>query len=510
VVACGCENRVTYLISAFRDPRAPQPLLQPRPARCGEGGAAAAVTAAEPEVSCPQRPPIHRLYTTPPVSVVVPADALVGGCAAPEQWPDVVARLAGLLGVSDPDRNGWRRRRPAAGSLAGRRQGDRQRGLRLPPSTAGTWACWTSSPSSPMSTGTGGSGALTRARRPDQERVRTRLPCIERLKMPELPEPAGSRLVKKTKPTCSRGKKSMSDPKPSMPPASHRNCGTLAHALDAGCADDHDHGGESMGVRPRPGVVAVSATGDEVVVHLRRPEDLIAADPTGLLDDDGDRARTVPGVEELLAELLGRRRVGRGATVVLTVPASVLDEDVPGRLEAGVRRWAERRAEQLERERHVDRDEPPRRAHTPPHRGREDAQERRGGEARRRADRDDLDRRPQPRQRPAQRGNQRAERAERRDGREVAGDEVRHPVGETCEPRPTVSSLIVVSRPRRRGGSPATAGRGGAELSSSIVCSAMSSLPGEPCRLSSATAGQEALLISPIPEPVRVTLGLPT
>lgn len=91
----------------------------------------------------------------------------------------------------------------------------------------------------------------------------------------------------------------------------------------------------------------------EIVVHLRRPEELLAVDRIRLLDEGGDHERTVAGVDELLAELLGRRRVGRRARVVLTLPSAVLDGDVARRLEAGVRRWGARRAEQIERERYV-------------------------------------------------------------------------------------------------------------------------------------------------------------
>lgn len=91
----------------------------------------------------------------------------------------------------------------------------------------------------------------------------------------------------------------------------------------------------------------------EIVVNLRSPEELFTASPTGLLDDDGDRARTVAGVDELLAELMGRRRVGRRQRVVLTVPSAVLTEDTARRLVAGVARWGARRAEGVEREARV-------------------------------------------------------------------------------------------------------------------------------------------------------------
>ncbi len=91
----------------------------------------------------------------------------------------------------------------------------------------------------------------------------------------------------------------------------------------------------------------------EIVVHLRRPEELLTADPTRLLDDDGDQARTVAGVDELLGELLGRRRAARGKRVVLTLPSAVISDDAARRLVTGVARWSGRRAEQVEREARV-------------------------------------------------------------------------------------------------------------------------------------------------------------
>ena len=91
----------------------------------------------------------------------------------------------------------------------------------------------------------------------------------------------------------------------------------------------------------------------EIVVHLHRPEDLLTTDPTGLLGDDGDQARTVTGVDEMLAELLGRSRVARKQRVVLTLPAAAFDDDIARRLAAAVARWSARRIDQVEREARV-------------------------------------------------------------------------------------------------------------------------------------------------------------
>jgi hypothetical protein len=91
----------------------------------------------------------------------------------------------------------------------------------------------------------------------------------------------------------------------------------------------------------------------EVVVHLSCPEELLTTDPAKLLDDDGDQVRTVPGVDELLAKLLGRRRVARQKQVVLTLPSAVLTHSSARRLKAGVARWSARRLAYVEHESQV-------------------------------------------------------------------------------------------------------------------------------------------------------------
>jgi hypothetical protein len=97
-------------------------------------------------------------------------------------------------------------------------------------------------------------------------------------------------------------------------------------------------------------------TGVPVVVRLRRPEEMVTVDPAGLLDDDGEDTRTVPAVEEILSEVLSRRRVGRRDRLVLEMPAAAAGADVAAttaRLERALRRWAQRRLEGVEREAHV-------------------------------------------------------------------------------------------------------------------------------------------------------------
>jgi len=92
-------------------------------------------------------------------------------------------------------------------------------------------------------------------------------------------------------------------------------------------------------------------SGTPVVVHLRRPGDLVAVDPTVLLEDDD--ARTAPGADEVLDELLTRGRVGRGGRLVLTLPAAGLAPDreaTEALLTTTLRRWCRRRLEATERE----------------------------------------------------------------------------------------------------------------------------------------------------------------
>jgi hypothetical protein len=92
-------------------------------------------------------------------------------------------------------------------------------------------------------------------------------------------------------------------------------------------------------------------SGTPVVVHLRRPADLVAVDPARLMEDDD--ARTVPGADEVLDELLTRGRLGRGDRLVLTLPAAGIGPDRAATetlLVTALRRWCRRRLETTERE----------------------------------------------------------------------------------------------------------------------------------------------------------------
>jgi hypothetical protein len=91
---------------------------------------------------------------------------------------------------------------------------------------------------------------------------------------------------------------------------------------------------------------------DEVVVHLCRPEELFAVDPTALLHDPaGSRIR--PGIDELLDELLARPQGHRSPQLVVTLPSDEVADDTAPRLTTAVSRWCVQRIEQDERETRV-------------------------------------------------------------------------------------------------------------------------------------------------------------
>lgn len=107
---------------------------------------------------------------------------------------------------------------------------------------------------------------------------------------------------------------------------------------------------------PQPSSSSTTDRREELVVHLRRPEDLVSVEPGDLLDDtpDAGPVRSVPGVEEILGELLGRPHLRRRRRVVLTLPAAALaDPATAPRLVSTVARWTRARAVRTERETRV-------------------------------------------------------------------------------------------------------------------------------------------------------------
>lgn len=86
---------------------------------------------------------------------------------------------------------------------------------------------------------------------------------------------------------------------------------------------------------------------EELVVHLRRPADLVVVEPLDAMDDEGP-VRLVSGAEELLGELLARPRPRRARRVVLTLPAGEGADEA--RLAAALGRWCRARTEHTERQ----------------------------------------------------------------------------------------------------------------------------------------------------------------
>ena len=91
----------------------------------------------------------------------------------------------------------------------------------------------------------------------------------------------------------------------------------------------------------------MSAADEDVVIALGRPEDLFTADPAALLHGE---ARSVPGVVELVDELLGRSRVGRRAQIVVTLPAAAVQAGTAEQLQGAIERYCRGRIVNTERE----------------------------------------------------------------------------------------------------------------------------------------------------------------
>jgi hypothetical protein len=91
---------------------------------------------------------------------------------------------------------------------------------------------------------------------------------------------------------------------------------------------------------------------DEIIIQIRRPEELFAVDPLAPLHDPAS-ARIQPGMEELLAEILARPRVRRAPQLVVELPADHIDDATADRLTAAVSRWCVQRMERAERETRV-------------------------------------------------------------------------------------------------------------------------------------------------------------
>src|SRR5687767_11206543 len=101
--------------------------------------------------------------------------------------------------------------------------------------------------------------------------------------------------------------------------------------------DDVSTGAERRGRR----------VGEDVIVTLYRPAELLSVDPEAMLERD---ARIEPGADEIVHELLGRSRVQRRARIVVMLPAEQITEGIVETLHVALRRYCEARLARVDRE----------------------------------------------------------------------------------------------------------------------------------------------------------------
>ena len=90
--------------------------------------------------------------------------------------------------------------------------------------------------------------------------------------------------------------------------------------------------------------------GEDVVVALDRPAELLSVEPKAMLER---RARIEPGVDEIVNELLGRSKVQRRARIVVTLPAEQITTGMAETLHTALRRYCEARLARVQRETQV-------------------------------------------------------------------------------------------------------------------------------------------------------------
>jgi hypothetical protein len=96
----------------------------------------------------------------------------------------------------------------------------------------------------------------------------------------------------------------------------------------------------SAGRRPRAG-------GEDVIVALDRPGELLSVEPEAMLERD---ARIEPGADEIVSELLGRSKVQRRARIVVTLPAEQVTAGIAETLQTALHRYCEARLARVQRE----------------------------------------------------------------------------------------------------------------------------------------------------------------
>jgi len=92
--------------------------------------------------------------------------------------------------------------------------------------------------------------------------------------------------------------------------------------------------------RPRSG-------GEDVIVALDRPAELLSVEPVAMLERD---ARIEPGADEIVNELLGRSKVQRRARIVVTLPAEQVTAGIAETLQTALHRYCEARLAREQRE----------------------------------------------------------------------------------------------------------------------------------------------------------------
>ena len=90
--------------------------------------------------------------------------------------------------------------------------------------------------------------------------------------------------------------------------------------------------------------------GEDVVVALYRPAELLSVQPEAMLERD---ARSESGADEIVNELLGRSRVQRRARIVVTLPAEQITPRTAETMHAALRRYCEARLARVQRETEV-------------------------------------------------------------------------------------------------------------------------------------------------------------
>jgi hypothetical protein len=87
--------------------------------------------------------------------------------------------------------------------------------------------------------------------------------------------------------------------------------------------------------------------GEDVIVTLYRPAELLSVDPEAMLERD---ARIEPGADEVVHELLGRSRVQRRARIVVMLPAEQITDGIAETLHLALRRYCEARLARVRHE----------------------------------------------------------------------------------------------------------------------------------------------------------------